>query len=201
MTIGRIQFIRKSVLGAAIAVGVWMFAFTNSTLDAAAVRHEMIEWVGIVAIVVCILGRTWTSLYIGGRKVEQFVVLGPYSVMRNPLYFFSILGAFGAGAQLGSLISGAIFGVLAWIVFYVVIVQEEHLMAKRYGVVFERYVETVPRFLPNPRLWRDEPTPNGGRHVIERASITFVIERMRPVTAFQRCPKRFESQSGVVSND
>jgi hypothetical protein len=80
------------------------------------------------------------------------------SVPRNPLYFFSILGAFGAGAQLGSLISGAIFGVLTWIVFYVVIVQEEHLMAKRYGVVFERYVETVPRFLPNPRLWRDEPT-------------------------------------------
>jgi protein-S-isoprenylcysteine O-methyltransferase Ste14 len=158
MTIGRIQFIRKSVLGAAIAVGVLMFAFTNSTLDAAAVRHEMIEWVGSVAIVVCILGRTWASLYIGGRKVEQFVVLGPYSVMRNPLYFFSILGAFGAGAQLGSLVSGAIFGVLAWIVFYVVIVQEEHLMAKRYGVVFERYVETVPRFLPNPRLWRDEPT-------------------------------------------
>ncbi|MES1155474.1 MAG: isoprenylcysteine carboxylmethyltransferase family protein, partial [Pseudorhodoplanes sp.] len=142
----------------AIAVGVWMFAFTNSTLEAPAARHEMIEWIGIVAIVVCILGRTWASLYIGGRKVEQFVVHGPYSVMRNPLYFFSILGAFGAGAQLGSIVAGAIFGVLAWLVFYFVIVQEEQLMAKRYGAAFERYVATVPRLLPNPRLWHDEPT-------------------------------------------
>ena len=158
MTIGRIQFIRKCVLGAAIAVGVWMFAFTNSALDAPAVAHEMIEWIGIVAIVVCILGRTWASLYIGGRKIEQLVVRGPYSVMRNPLYFFSILGAFGAGAQLGSIVAGAIFSVLAWVVFYFVIVREEQLMAQKYGAAFERYVATVPRLMPNPRLWRDEPT-------------------------------------------
>ncbi len=76
---------------------------------------------------VCILGRTWTSLYIAGRKIEQFVTEGPYSVTRNPLYFFSILGGAGrggAGAQLGSIVSGLVFGVLAWMVFYVVVLQE-----------------------------------------------------------------------------
>jgi protein-S-isoprenylcysteine O-methyltransferase Ste14 len=158
MTIAAVQIVRKIVLGIAVLLGALMFAFTNSSLEAGNATHEMIEWVGIVAIVTCILGRTWASLYIGGRKIEQFVTRGPYSVMRNPLYFFSILGAAGAGAQLGSMIAGAVFGLLAWAVFYVVVLQEERLLLERYGTAFKDYINTVPRFLPNPRLWRDEPT-------------------------------------------
>lgn len=110
---------------------------------------------------VCILGRTWTSLYIAGRKIEQFVTEGPYSVTRNPLYFFSILGGAGrggAGAQLGSIVSGLVFGVLAWMVFYVVVLQEGRLLADRYGADFAGYMDRVPRFWPDWRLWRDVPT-------------------------------------------
>ena len=72
----------------------------------------MIEWFGIFAIILCIFGRTWTSLYIGGRKNRALLTKGPYSVVRNPLYVFSILGAAGAGAQLGSVISSVIIGLL-----------------------------------------------------------------------------------------
>ena len=149
------------MLGIAVLVGVLMFAFTNSVSDSGSTTHETIEWVGIVAIVTCILGRTWASLYIGGRKIEQFVINGPYSVMRNPLYFFSILGAAGAGAQLGSVVAGLIFGTLAWLVFYVVVLQEERLLADRYGEQFKAYMASVPRFLPNPWRWHDQPTLTG----------------------------------------
>jgi protein-S-isoprenylcysteine O-methyltransferase Ste14 len=158
MTIASVQVVRKIVLGIAILIGTFMFAVTNSSLETSDATHELVEWVGIVAIVTCILGRTWASLYIGGRKIEHFVTNGPYSVMRNPLYFFSILGAAGAGAQLGSIIVVVIFGVLAWAVFYVVVLQEERLLLGRYGAPFKDYMNTVPRFLPSPRLWHDEPT-------------------------------------------
>ena len=158
MVIADVQLIRKAVLGVAVLVGVLMFALTNSRLESGHTAHEMIEWVGIVAIVVCIVGRTWTSLYIGGRKIEQFVTEGPYSVMRNPLYFFSILGAAGAGAQLGSVVAGLVFGGLAWLVFYVVVLQEEQVLAERYGSAFAAYMAAVPRIFPNPSLWRDVPT-------------------------------------------
>ncbi|MBX9827068.1 MAG: isoprenylcysteine carboxylmethyltransferase family protein [Xanthobacteraceae bacterium] len=157
MTIAEVQIVRKIVLGVTVLLGVVMFALTNSRLEASNSTHEMIEWIGIVAIVVCVLGRTWTSLYIAGRKIEQLVTDGPYSVMRNPLYFFSIIGAAGAGAQHGSIVAGLTFGVLAWAVFSVVARQEERLLADRYGAAFENYVATVPRFMPNPRLWRDVP--------------------------------------------
>lgn len=158
MNIAEVQLVRKGVLAVAVLIGVLMFAFTNSSLEAGNSTHEMIEWIGIVAIVLCILGRTWASLYIGGRKIEQFVTDGPYSVTRNPLYFFSIVGAAGCGAQLGSIVAGLVFGALAWVVFYVVVLQEEKLLAERYGAAYQAYMASVPRFLPDPRKWHDVPS-------------------------------------------
>jgi protein-S-isoprenylcysteine O-methyltransferase Ste14 len=158
MKIHTVQAIRKIVLYAAVAVGVFVFAVTTSIYPSGETLHEMIEWLGIVLIVVCILGRTWSSLYIGGRKIEEFVQTGPYSVMRNPLYFFSFLGAAGVGMQVGSVTLGLFCAVIAWMVFYVVVQQEEQVLAARYGDPYRDYLARVPRFLPNPRLWHDEPT-------------------------------------------
>src|ERR1700749_4235561 len=155
MNIAKVQLIRKGVLAVFIVFGVLMYAFADSAYPLGGSIHELIEWAGVVMIVICILGRTWCTLYIGGRKIEQFVTEGPYSVSRNPLYLFSIIGAAGAGAQLGSVTAGLIFGALAWIVFSVVVRGEERLLSERYGDAFEAYVAAVPRFVPDPRQWRD----------------------------------------------
>lgn len=158
MNIAAVQAIRKIVLFAAIALGVLVFAVTNSRHASDGTIHEMIEWIGIVLIVACILGRTWASLYIGGRKIDALVMDGPYSTMRNPLYFFSFLGAVGAGAQTGSVTIALICGLIAYAVFYIVVLQEEKLLLERYGAPYRDYMARVPRFLPNPALWKDEPT-------------------------------------------
>ena len=158
MNIGHVQVVRKIVLGFALTVGISLFAVTNSRYPSGGTVHEMIEWAGIVLIVICILGRTWASLYIGGRKNEQLVTIGPYSITRNPLYFFSVIGAAGFGAQLGSIAVAVVFAILTWLVFHLVIIQEERVLADHYGVVFADYVKAVPRFLPNTELWHDEPT-------------------------------------------
>ncbi len=41
-------------------------------------------------------------LRIGGRKILELVTDGPYSIMRNPLYVFSVIRVAGIGAQAGS---------------------------------------------------------------------------------------------------
>jgi protein-S-isoprenylcysteine O-methyltransferase Ste14 len=155
MIIAEVEIARKIVLGIVVIIGVLMFALTDARGANGTLAHEIIQWSGIIAILICILGRTWTSLYIGGRKDWEFVTVGPYSVSRNPLYFLSILGAGGAGAQLGSVISGVIFGLLAWMVFYLAVLREEREMGGRYGAEYAAYKASVPRFLPNPRRWRD----------------------------------------------
>ena len=128
MSIDRLHT-REIGLGIVLLLGILMFATTGSTGTNG--THEMIEWFGIFAILLCIFGRTWTSLYIGGRKNRALLTKGPYSVVRNPLYVFSILGAAGAGAQLGSVISGVIIGLLVWMVFYIEVLREERNMAAR----------------------------------------------------------------------
>jgi protein-S-isoprenylcysteine O-methyltransferase Ste14 len=158
MKIHTVQAIRKIVLYIVAAIGVGIFAVTNSVAPSGSVVHEMIEWGGIVLIVICILGRTWSSLYIGGRKIEELVTTGPFSIMRNPLYFFSVIGAAGVGCQLGSVLMGVICAVLAYVVFLLVVKQEEQLLTERYGDVYRDYLARVPRFLPKPWLWHDEPT-------------------------------------------
>jgi protein-S-isoprenylcysteine O-methyltransferase Ste14 len=158
MKIHTVQAIRKIVFYVATAVGFFVVAVTASATPAGSTTHEMIEWIGIVLIVACILGRTWSSLYIGGRKIEEFVQTGPYSVMRNPLYFFSCLGSVGVGMQVGTVVLGLITGLLTYIVFYFVILREEELLKERYGATYEAYMARVPRFFPNPSLWQDEPT-------------------------------------------
>jgi protein-S-isoprenylcysteine O-methyltransferase Ste14 len=158
MNIAAVQTIRKIVLAIGIAVGVFVFAVTDSKHVTGSTAHELIEWVGFVLIVVCIMGRTWSSLYIGGRKIEELVQTGPYSVMRNPLYFFSILGAMGVGAQSGSTLIALICGVIALIVFRVVVGQEEKVLLERYGDAYRAFMARVPRFFPNPSLWADDAT-------------------------------------------
>lgn len=158
MSIATVQIVRKIVLLVSVVLGIFIFAVTTSRYPSGGTIHEMIEWAGIVLIVSCILGRTWSSLYIGGRKIAQLVTVGPYSVSRNPLYFFSILGAVGVGMQVGSAVLGLICGALATIVFALVVVQEERLLLERYKKRYRDYLGSVPRFIPDPRRWKDDKT-------------------------------------------
>lgn len=118
-------------------------------------EHEQIESVGAMLILIGIGGRLWATLYIGGRKSAEVVDTGPYSVMRNPLYFFSTIAIMGVGAQAGSYVLALGFAVLCWAAFSLVIRREETFLAERMGTPYRDYLARVPRFFPKPRLWRD----------------------------------------------
>ncbi len=158
MNIENVQIVRKIALGAAIALGTMASVVSRSSHPNGSTWHETITGVGLALIGVCVLGRVWVSLYIGGRKNAELIDIGPYSVVRNPLYLFSIIGAAGAGAQFGSLTMAVMATLVSSAVLQVVVRQEERLLASRYGSGYGAYIKAVPRFLPNPRLWHDVPT-------------------------------------------
>jgi protein-S-isoprenylcysteine O-methyltransferase Ste14 len=150
---GSVQKIRKVVLLLAVASIGALFIFGASRWSERV--ETAIEWAGIFLIVICILGRTWCALYIGGRKTSRLVTAGPYSISRNPLYVFSVIGAAGIGAQLGA-VSGAILAaIFAGIVHTLVVIQEERLMLASHGEVFRAYATRVPRFLPRLSGWNN----------------------------------------------
>src|ERR1700694_4620271 len=100
VALGAIQTVRKAVLFVAVLLAIGLVVVADSRWPGGHPLHESIEWIGISCIVFAIVGRTWSSLYIGGRKTRTLVSVGPYSVSRNPLYVFSIIGGVGVGAQL-----------------------------------------------------------------------------------------------------
>jgi protein-S-isoprenylcysteine O-methyltransferase Ste14 len=151
--LGRVQLLRKGILLTFIVLGV-TFVVGDTRWPSGSFVHEQIEFIGLILVVICICGRIYCTLYIGGRKIESLVTTGPYSVTRNPLYFFSVIGAVGAGAQLGSFILAFTTGLVAYLVFLLVIFKEEAVLASRLGDAFAEY-SSVPRLWPRLSLWRD----------------------------------------------
>jgi protein-S-isoprenylcysteine O-methyltransferase Ste14 len=144
---------RKIVLAVSCLLGIGIFFVADSYWPDGGFVHESIEWVGILLIAICVLGRTWCTLYIGKRKNFELIEDGPYSVVRHPLYVFSIIGAFGVGAQAGGFTVALVAGFLTWAVFLRMSQIEESNMIEIFGPRYFDYVMRVPRFLPNLSLY------------------------------------------------
>jgi protein-S-isoprenylcysteine O-methyltransferase Ste14 len=150
--------IRKATIAIVILCGVGFLSIAGSYERDGGLEHESIEWIGIVLLVLCILGRTWSTLYIGGRKNSALVTQGPYSICRNPLYLFSIIGAIGVGAQFGSVTVAVVCGLFAWIVFLWTARREEAVLIVAFQDEYRRYMDRVPRFWPTFDLWESPMT-------------------------------------------
>jgi len=156
MDLSMVQKIRKGAVLAALVGLLGLAVVTQSIGGVDGEWHERVESAGFVAMILAIVGRAWCSLYIGGRKKSEIVDRGPYSITRNPLYVFSYLGAFGIGAQSGSVTIAAMFVLVAMAVFYLTVQREEAYLEREFGAVYAVYRARTPRFWPNVSLWKDE---------------------------------------------
>lgn len=111
--------------------------------------------VGLVLVGIATVGRLWCSVYISGHKDSQLITLGPYSVTRNPLYFFSLLGFAGIGFATETLTLPFALTLLFSLGYPCVINREEKFLAAKFGSAFTDYCNTTPRFFPSPKLFRE----------------------------------------------
>jgi len=152
--LARYQRRRRAVLAVLIVLIFLSLLFVRTAAPEDRM-HEYVETLGIGLILVAILGRTWCTLYIGDRKSSEIVRGGPYSVTRNPLYVFSTIGAAGIGALTGSLVVAVFLAVLCSLAFYSVILVEEAYLEETFGDPYRQYMRDVPRFIPNPALFKE----------------------------------------------
>lgn len=110
---------------------------------------EFLSFFGIVLVGVCVLGRLWCSLYIAGYKTDRLIDQGPYSLCRNPLYFFSFIGAMGIGFATGTFTIPTLV-LIAFAAYYPHVVKSEEVkLSAIHGSDFVHYKKSVPRFFPD----------------------------------------------------
>lgn len=84
-----------------------LFVFSQKELDVTAPYISGILFlVGCLCVGAAMAGRIWCAQYIAGYKNDVLVREGPYSVCRNPLYFFSFLGCTASLGNRTALTSG-----------------------------------------------------------------------------------------------
>ena len=134
----------------------WMFAggclalalFTAHGWSSQGWLDAVIESVGLVLIVVGSYGRIWSTLYICGRKNIELVRVGPYALVRNPLYISSLIAAIGIGLASENLAVLALL-LIGFVGYYPLVVRaEEDNLRRVHGAAFDHYAAEVPRFLP-----------------------------------------------------
>ena len=92
-----------------------------------------LEVLAFLTLMVAALGRVWTSAYISGKKNHELVVDGPYSLTRNPLYFFSLLGYLGAGLAFEKLTVSLAFTVVFVFTHWPTICRRESKLRDKFG--------------------------------------------------------------------
>jgi protein-S-isoprenylcysteine O-methyltransferase Ste14 len=108
---------------------------------------------GIVLAAIGMVGRIWCLTYSSGYKSSELVTQGPYSVCRNPLYFFSFVGLVGIGLATETFTLTLVLIAFFALVYPAVIAGEEEFLRGKFGQSYIAYCERTPRFFPRRRLF------------------------------------------------
>jgi protein-S-isoprenylcysteine O-methyltransferase Ste14 len=146
----RLIFVRVAAV-----LAVLLLFLVKPALSEGSNGHETLEFFGFCLVLACVAGRLWSILYVGGKKNEELVSTGPFSMSQNPLYFFSTVGAVGIGLLYGSAFAALALGLASFLIFRVTARKEAEYLLGKFGPVYLAYIKRTPRFWPNPLLYRD----------------------------------------------
>jgi len=193
------KFESYRILLTRLVAGIFLFFFitTQSYWETA---NEIVSFIlfliGIVLVAISSLGRMWCSLYIAGYKDKMLVTQGPYSLCRNPLYFFSLVGTIGVGCATETFTFPVVFFVIFVSYYGFIIRKEEARLRELFGETFDQYMKAVPAFFPR-RAGFTEPstyqvTPKAYRRNLMSAlwfiwivGILEVIEGLKEIGLFK----------------
>lgn len=147
---------RRLLLTRALLVPVVMLAvFSHHVYPEDSVWDRLLAASGLTLLLMAMGGRIWASAYIAGRKNLTLVTEGPYRLVRNPLYLFSLVGFMGAGLAFESLALAGLFSLVFLLSHLPAIRSEEQKLRELFGEDYEEYARSVPPILPAVRAFRE----------------------------------------------
>ena len=134
-----------------ILVGIVFFAvfFTSPIIQEGSFTYDAARLTGYILLCICVMGRIYSTAFIGGIKNERLVTYGSYSMCRNPLYFYSLLGAAGLGLMSAQIITFTIIFGGGLFIYTGLIKREETFLYEKFGDKFTAFKASTPRLLPN----------------------------------------------------
>jgi protein-S-isoprenylcysteine O-methyltransferase Ste14 len=104
---------------------------------------------GFLLVAAAVLGRLWTTLFIAGRKEEELVRDGPYSMCRHPLYLCSVIASLGIALTTRSVALMVALPALIGVIAAIAARREERLLSLAHRGDWPAYRDTVPGFCPS----------------------------------------------------
>lgn len=144
---------RIVVLSLAVAAPWLPGSMLPATLEAHGESHQLLSFM----LVLCaVFGRVWTLTFVGGRKDRELCTVGPYSLVRHPLYLFTLVGVIGIALQTHHPIVGPALPLIWLLTYPFTMRREERKLAELFGTRFLDYRRRVPAFWPR---WRGYVAP------------------------------------------
>jgi protein-S-isoprenylcysteine O-methyltransferase Ste14 len=148
---------RRTMISRLFSIIIVVLLITSASRWEGSYWDGIIFFAGVVLAAVAIIGRLWCTVYIAGYKSDTLVTVGPYSMCRNPLYFFSLLGMTGVGLASETFTIPLLMLLFYSIYYPLTIAYEERKLARIHGNVFAEYCTATPRFFPSFKSFK-EPT-------------------------------------------
>ena len=133
-----------------------LMIFTASRWQFSPTTEWILDSIALLLLLTACLGRVWCIMYIGGQKNTSVVTAGPYSMVRNPLYVFSFIGALGLVLMTHSIVIAALLLIFYIGIYPFVVAKEEANLQGLFGTDYENYCAVTPRFVPSFKLYSTE---------------------------------------------
>ena len=152
-----------------------LFAFAQPlSAEHAALERAMVA-AGNLLIVCGGLVRVYSALFIGGWKNQRLAAVGPYALVRNPLYVGSLIATVGVGLVTASFVLTTLLFGFIMIYYSRTVAREEAYLEQAFGTEYLAYKASVPRW------W-----PRSGAQLVLPAEVTakprYVLNGIRDIT-------------------
>ncbi len=139
----------------ALIILLILFSGPSSPYSGLSYLDLAVDFSAFILVITAAFGRLWALAYISGHKTKDLITEGPYSMVRNPLYFFSLIGAVGIGIMTNNVLVFGLIVILFGLYYPFVIRAEENHLREVHGEEFDEYREKTPMFFPRPSLFRE----------------------------------------------
>lgn len=133
---------------------LFLILFTSHSFGQDSLTDTLLEMSGLFLLTICSIGRLWSLLYISGYKKRELIMEGPYSIVRHPLYVFSLIGAIGIGVASKNILVLAALVIFYLLYYPLTILVEEKKLVDKFDQMYLDYAKRTPRFLPKLSLYK-----------------------------------------------